>query len=71
MVAPGDFRAALAQTSAGYAVAAVDQLRQGDLRRAMHQQVNMIVLAVAFDQFGLEVATQLGEDAPPVADCRF
>jgi hypothetical protein len=34
-------------------------------------RVKMIVFAVACDQFGLEVATQLGEDAPQVADCRF
>jgi hypothetical protein len=29
----------------------------------MHQPANMIVLALACDQFGLEVTTQLGEDA--------
>ncbi|WP_228703524.1 MULTISPECIES: hypothetical protein [Rhizobium] len=34
-------------------------------------EVKMIVFAVAFDQFGPEVATQLGEDAPQVADCRY
>nr|WP_040114931.1 hypothetical protein [Rhizobium gallicum] len=64
------FPAAVAQKSAGYALAAVDQLRQA-IVAGNAPEVKMIVFAVACDQFGLDVATQLGEDAPQVADCRF
>ncbi|WP_039845300.1 MULTISPECIES: hypothetical protein [Rhizobium] len=64
------FPAAVAQKSAGYAFAAVDSMDRA-IFAADAPEVKMIVFAVACDQFGLDVAIQLGEDAPQVADCRF
>lgn len=64
MIAPGDLWPVLAKQAAGNALEAVDQTRQRDLRRVVDEQVNMIVFAVAFDQFRLEVAAYFGEDVP-------
>jgi hypothetical protein len=37
-------------------------------RRVDNQQMDVIVLAVAFDQFGFEILANLGEDGAKVAD---
>lgn len=37
----------------------------------MHQQVDMIVLAVTLDQFRLEIPTDFGEDVTKVVDSRL
>jgi len=66
--ATGDFRAILAQKAAGHALEAVDQPRQGNLEWVLHQQVNVIVLAIAFDQFRLE---EPGFDLAPFRLSRF
>jgi len=69
--ATGDFRAVLAQKAAGHALETVDQPRQGNLGWVLHQQVNVIVLAIAFDQFGLEIPADPGKDPRQVANGRF
>src|SRR5690606_27951364 len=68
----------LAQPPGGDALEAVDQFGHGDLRREVHEQVDVVVLAVELHQFGLEVLTHgphdllaprqvpIGEDLVPV-----
>jgi putative transposase len=60
----------LAQPSAGYTLEAIDQDGKTHLRRIYDQQVNVVVLAVAFLQLGSEVATHFGEDHRKVFDRR-
>ena len=45
----------LAEPAGGDALEAVDQLGHGDLRREVHQQVDVVVLAVELHQLGFEV----------------
>lgn len=70
-VAARNLGAPFTKLAAGHAFQAVDQLRQRNLGRVMDQQVNVIVLAVAFDQFRLEVPADLGENFPQVTDRRL
>lgn len=50
-----------AQQAAGYALEAVHEIGHGHLRWVVHQQMNMIVLAVHLHQLGLEVLAHAGE----------
>ena len=68
MVASGNLGSSFPQQATGYALEAVDQLGEGDLRRVVDEQVDVIVLAAALDQLRLEVAAHLGKDAVQVAD---
>ena len=54
----------LAQQTAGDALEAVHEVGDGDLGRVLHQQVDMIILAVHLDQLRLEVGADPGEDRP-------
>lgn len=66
-----DFGTPFTEPAAGYAFQAVDQLRQRNLGRVVNQKVNVIVLAIAFDQFRFKVPADLDEDFPQVADRQF
>lgn len=70
-MATGDFRPVLAEQATGHALETVDQSGQGDFWRIMHQQVDVIVLAIALDQLRPKVSTDLGKDAAQVADGRI
>ena len=65
-VPSGNFGAHPSQAAAGHALQAVDQPGERHLGRIVDKQVDMVVLAVAFDQFVLEVVTDLREDVPQV-----
>ncbi len=56
----------LPQESAGDAFEAVHQRRDGYFGRMVHQQVNVIILAVHLDQVSLKVDTDVGEDVVQV-----
>ncbi len=57
-----------ADHAAGDAFQAVHLRRDGDLRRIVHQQVDVVVLAVELHEFRLEVGADAGEDAAQVLD---
>ena len=61
-------RMPLPHETAGYAFEAVDEHRDGDLRRIVHQQMDMIVLAVDLDQFRFEVGADRCEDIAHVVE---
>ena len=71
MGATGYFRVVPAQKAAGHALETVDQPRQGNLGWVLHQQVSVIVLAIAFDQFRPEIPADRGQDPRQVANGRF
>ena len=48
--------------SARHALEAVDELRNGNIGRIVHQQLNMIPLSVHFHQFCIEVLADVLED---------
>lgn len=57
----------LAQQAAGHPLEAVHEAGYSDLRRVLHQQVNMTVPAVHLDQLRPEIGAGPGEDvAQPV-----
>jgi hypothetical protein len=58
----GDCGKLLLHASRGYTLEAVDQLGQADLGGIVDQQMNVILLAVEFLQFGLEVGADRPED---------
>src|SRR5690606_30797752 len=53
---------------AGNAFQAIDQRRDSHLGRVVHQQVDVIVLAVELHQFRLEVGADAGEDVTQVVE---
>jgi hypothetical protein len=55
-----EFWVLLAESAGGDALEAVDQLGEGDLRREVHEQVDVVVLAVELHPFACEV----GADDP-------
>jgi hypothetical protein len=50
---------------------AVDQIGSGYLGRIVHEQMNVIVLAIELDQFSLKVITDAGEDAVEIGEDLF
>ncbi len=66
MVARCNFKSKIPQASAGYTLQAVDQHGEGDFRRKMDQQMDVIVFAVAYDQLCFNVFADLGETMPQV-----
>ena len=60
-----------AKRAEGHALEAVDQSGTRDLGRIDDHQTDVIVRAIAFDQFRPEVLADLGEDARKVADGEF
>jgi putative transposase len=60
-----------AQQAARYALEAIDESRESNLRRIDHQQMDVIVLAVALFEFGAEVTADLGEDRGQIFDGRL
>src|SRR5690606_37592851 len=77
-VVPDEFGELLAEAPGGHALEGVHQLGHGDLRREVHEEVDVVVLAVELDQLGLEVLAHgphdllaprqvpVGEDRVPV-----
>lgn len=70
MVAAGDFRPAQSKQPARNALEAVDQFRERDLGRILDEEMDVVVLAVAFYQADFEVPTNFGEDVSEIADGR-
>ena len=74
----GEFGELLAEAPGGHALEGVHQLGHGDLRREVHEEVDVVVRAVELDQLGLEVLAHglhdllaprqvpVGEDRVPV-----
>jgi hypothetical protein len=58
----------LAQQSAQYLLEAVDELGDYHLGWVMDQEMDVVVCAAAFDEFGFEVATYFGEDCSKISD---
>lgn len=52
----------LAQQSCGYAFEGCDQIRQCHLWRVVDEQVDMIVFAVEFHQFSIEVMADIRQN---------
>ena len=52
----------LSKHSARDALETIDELRNGNIGRIVHQQVNMIALTVHFNQFCIEVLADALED---------
>ena len=65
-VSPHQFGAHLPKATAGYTLQAVHQDRYRDLGRVVHQQMHMVVFAVHFDQFRIEVGAYVSEDQSEV-----
>ncbi len=56
------FRTGLSKHSARHALEAVDELRNGNTGRIVHQQVHVIPLAVHFNQLCIEVLADALKD---------
>ena len=56
------------QHSAGHTLERVHQMRQRDLRRIPNQQVDVVVLSVHLDKFGVEVGAYSGENRSKSVD---
>jgi hypothetical protein len=68
LIAPADFRSRLAEEAARHTLEAIHQLRERHLRGIDDKQMDVIVGAAAFHEFGLEIAADLGEDCLEIAD---
>ena len=66
MVATSYLRARFAQQAAGHALKAVDQFGQRYLWWVLDEKMDVIVLAVAFNQFCVEVTGYFGEDGAKI-----
>ncbi|MBB5938418.1 hypothetical protein FHS42_005507 [Streptomyces zagrosensis] len=58
-------RILLAEPAGTDALEAVDQLGRGNFRRDVHEQVDVVVLAVALDQLAFEVGAHGTHDLFP------
>lgn len=58
----------LTDHAAGDPFKAIDQRRDGDLGGVVHQEVDVVILAVEFHEFSLEVGTHPGEDLAQVIE---
>src|SRR5450755_888995 len=59
-VSPDEIRVLLAQNARRHPFEAVDELRERNLWRVVHKQVNVIVCAVKLNELGLKVTADGG-----------